>query len=185
MLSDPFGGVDLPGELWPCLSRRHDLAQLIESEPLLVVANPKLLAECLQRSKLRMRCSQAVLAALRTAGMSYTLKASIEFHASFSCRGVLDSISVCSRRAGKLYRVALHLHPCALFSFGGESAAWDWLHCSYPNDRTSSGTIMWLRLRASGARRHSYVFQNGQFLGEGLLGGDLSRGPSLKLDKLS
>jgi hypothetical protein len=37
----------------------------------------------------------------------------------------------------------------------GESQIWDWLHCSYPNDK-SSGTIM-----------HSYVFKGGKFQGQG------------------
>jgi len=38
----------------------------------------------------------------------------------------------------------------------GASDVWDWLHCSYPDDRTSSGMIM-----------HSYVFSSGRFEGQG------------------
>jgi len=38
----------------------------------------------------------------------------------------------------------------------GASEVWDWLHCSYPDDKTASGMIM-----------HSYVFGDGHFEGQG------------------
>jgi len=38
----------------------------------------------------------------------------------------------------------------------GKSPAWDWLHCSFPNDATSDGTVM-----------HSYFFFKGTFVGNG------------------
>eukprot|EP00930_Biecheleria_cincta_P086717 TRINITY_DN75975_c0_g1_i1.p1 TRINITY_DN75975_c0_g1~~TRINITY_DN75975_c0_g1_i1.p1 ORF type:complete len:501 (-),score=111.69 TRINITY_DN75975_c0_g1_i1:3-1505(-) len=69
-----------------------------------------------------MRCTQAMVAALQSKGMDYTLK---EFKGSFQYTP-------------------------------GVSDIWDWLHCSYPDDKTSGGMVM-----------HSYVFAEGKFQGQG------------------
>lgn len=85
------------------------------SSSILVIANPE------------MRCTQAVVTALQSKGMSYTLK---KFQTPFQY-------------------------------MPGASDVWDWLHCSYPDDKLDTGTIM-----------HSYVFFAGHFQGQGFEAAD-------------
>jgi len=55
----------------------------------------------------------------------------------------------------------------------GESDVWDWLHCTYPKDR-SNGAVM-----------HSYVFVDGTFIGNGFDAADKIVSGELKLKKSS
>lgn len=86
-----------------------------DAKGILILANPE------------MRCTKAVVSALQSKGMAYTLK---EFQTTFEYKP-------------------------------GASVVWDWLHCSYPDDKLATGAIM-----------HSYVFSGGRFEGQGFAAAD-------------
>ncbi|CAE8642331.1 unnamed protein product [Polarella glacialis] len=91
---------------------------------------------------------QSVLSVIQNSGDGVVIIANPQMRCTKAVEAALTS---------KGAQYSLHSFATSFQYQSGQSAVWDWLHCTYPDDR----------IEGNGMIMHSYVFVQGKFIGDG------------------